>query len=83
MAGGILFVATSQRKVWQEYAGFISKIKNCCISDCNANCGWIYIYKLDTAIIFLNKTQSWRLIFMPKREHGLKICAAGDTDDNE
>jgi len=23
------------------------------------------------------------VIFMPKHEHGLKICVAGDTDDNE
>lgn len=23
-----------------------------------------------------------RVIFMPKREHGTKLCAAGDTDEN-
>ena len=23
------------------------------------------------------------VIFTPKHEHGLKICVAGDTDDNE
>ena len=23
-----------------------------------------------------------RVIFVPKREHGIKLCAAGDTDEN-
>lgn len=23
-----------------------------------------------------------RVLFMPKREHGTKLCAAGDTDEN-
>ena len=66
----------SYRKHWsRDFGPYGGYVRQC------AKCNKV-IENLQNVIRSSSKHAEMRVIFMPKREHGTKLCAAGDTDDN-